>query len=162
MARWAELRHAIFGDRKVEDAGDLVVIEAPARAEDAAIVPVAIRVAETLAPQIRELYLVIDNNPSPLAAHFVLGFFEKVFSRKQHLAADDAGRRRQDAQDRQCQCALAGARLADDPQRLTTFEMESYVVDGFDDSVVCFEVGFKISNLEEIVIWLGVSGHLYQ
>jgi sulfur-oxidizing protein SoxY len=73
MARWADLRHAIFGDRVVEDAGDLVAIDAPVRAEDAAIVPVAIRVAETLAPEIRGLYLVIDNNPSPLAAHFVLG-----------------------------------------------------------------------------------------
>jgi sulfur-oxidizing protein SoxY len=36
-------------------------------------VPVAIRVAETLAPEIRGLYLVIDYNPSPLAAHFLLG-----------------------------------------------------------------------------------------
>jgi sulfur-oxidizing protein SoxY len=73
MARWSDLRHAIFGDRVVEDAGDLVAIDAPARAEDAAIVPVAIRVATTLAPEIRGLYLVIDDNPSPLAAHFLLG-----------------------------------------------------------------------------------------
>src|SRR5215469_4019965 len=73
MARWAELRHALFGDRTVEDTGDLVAIDAPTRAEDAAIVPVAIRVAETLAPEIRELYLVIDDNPSPLAAHFLFG-----------------------------------------------------------------------------------------
>ena len=72
-ARWADLRHAIFGDRVVEDAGDRVTIDAPARAEDAAIVPVAIRVADTLALEIRGLYLVIDNNPSPLAAHFILG-----------------------------------------------------------------------------------------
>jgi sulfur-oxidizing protein SoxY len=72
-ARWADLRHAIFGDRAVEDAGDLVAIDAPSRAEDAAIVPVAIRVAEPLATAVRGLYLVIDNNPSPLAAHFVLG-----------------------------------------------------------------------------------------
>src|SRR5271166_4881944 len=72
-ARWSDLRHAIFGDRVVEDAGDLVAIDAPARAEDAAIVPVAIQVAETLAPDIRGLYLVIDDNPSPLAAHFRFG-----------------------------------------------------------------------------------------
>jgi sulfur-oxidizing protein SoxY len=72
-ARWADLRHAIFGDRTVEDAGDLVAIEAPARAEDAALVPVAIRVAEPLLARVRGLYLVIDSNPSPLAAHFILG-----------------------------------------------------------------------------------------
>jgi sulfur-oxidizing protein SoxY len=72
-ARWSDLRHAIFGDRIVEDAGGLVTIDAPARAEDAAIVPVAIGVAEKLGPEVRGLYLVIDDNPSPLAAHFVLG-----------------------------------------------------------------------------------------
>jgi sulfur-oxidizing protein SoxY len=73
MTRWSDLRHAIFGDRVVEDAGDLVAIDAPARAEDAAIVPVSIRVAERFAPEIRSLYLVIDDNPSPLAAHFLFG-----------------------------------------------------------------------------------------
>src|SRR5882724_5544214 len=72
-ARWSDLRHAIFGDRIVEEAGDLVAIDAPVRAEDAAIVPVAIRIAETLGPKIRGLYLVIDGNPSPLAAHFLFG-----------------------------------------------------------------------------------------
>lgn len=72
-ARWSDLKHAIFGDRVVEDAGSRVAIDAPARAEDAAIVPVAIRVAAAFAPEIRGLYLVIDNNPSPLAAHFILG-----------------------------------------------------------------------------------------
>jgi len=71
--RWSDLRHAIFGDRVVEDAGDRVAIDAPARAEDAAIVPVAIRVTDTLAPDIRGIYLVIDDNPSPLAAHFLFG-----------------------------------------------------------------------------------------
>lgn len=72
-ARWSDLRHAIFGERVVEDSGGLVAIEAPDRAEDAAIVPVAIRVSEKLAPEVRGLYLVIDYNPSPLAAHFLLG-----------------------------------------------------------------------------------------
>ena len=72
-ARWSDLRHAIFGERAVEDAGGLVAIEAPDRAEDAAIVPVTIKVSEKLATEMRGLYLVIDYNPSPLAAHFVLG-----------------------------------------------------------------------------------------
>ena len=38
MTRWSDLKHTIFGDRVVEAAGDLVAIDAPARAEDAAIV----------------------------------------------------------------------------------------------------------------------------
>jgi sulfur-oxidizing protein SoxY len=57
----------------VQDAGGLVAIEAPARAEDAAIVPVTIKIADKLAPEVRGLYLVIDYNPSPLAAHFLFG-----------------------------------------------------------------------------------------
>jgi sulfur-oxidizing protein SoxY len=72
-ARWADLQHAIFGNQAVEDAGDRIAIDAPMRAEDAAIVPVAIRVADTFAREVHGLYLVIDDNPSPLAAHFVLG-----------------------------------------------------------------------------------------
>ena len=72
-ARWADLRHAIFGDRQVTEAENVVAIDVPARAEDAATVPVAIRVAETQAPDIAGLYLVIDDNPSPLAAHFLFG-----------------------------------------------------------------------------------------
>jgi sulfur-oxidizing protein SoxY len=72
-ARWSDLRHAIFGDRSIDETGDRVAIDAPLRAEDAAIVPVAIRVSDSLAPEVRGLYLVIDDNPSPLAAHFVLG-----------------------------------------------------------------------------------------
>jgi sulfur-oxidizing protein SoxY len=72
-ARWADLRHAIFGNRLVTEAEDVVVIDVSARAEDAAIVPVAIRLTEALAPDVVGLYLVIDDNPSPLAAHFLFG-----------------------------------------------------------------------------------------
>ena len=88
-ARWSDLRHAIFGMRPVEDAGDRVAIEAPTRAEDAAIVPIAIKVSEKLAPQVRELYLVIDYNPSPLAAHFLLGPVADVRRIETRVRIDD-------------------------------------------------------------------------
>jgi sulfur-oxidizing protein SoxY len=73
VARWSDLRQAIFGDRVIQEAADMVAIDAPARAEDAAIVPVAIHVSDALAQEVRGIFLVIDNNPSPLAAHFLLG-----------------------------------------------------------------------------------------
>jgi sulfur-oxidizing protein SoxY len=73
VARWAELRGAIFGDRMIEDGAGLVSIEAPLRAEDAALVPVKIAISEPLRGDIRELYLVIDDNPSPLAGRFSFG-----------------------------------------------------------------------------------------
>jgi sulfur-oxidizing protein SoxY len=72
-ARWGDLAHALFGNRPLTEAGDALRIDAPDRAEDAAIVPVGLHVTEPLAKDIRALYLVIDNNPSPLAAVFHFG-----------------------------------------------------------------------------------------
>lgn len=71
-AVWRSVRQALFGERPVEEAGDMLQLEAPARAEDAAVVPIAIR---TRLPQsadryVRKLYLVIDRNPSPVGAIF--------------------------------------------------------------------------------------------
>jgi len=43
------------------------------RAEDAALVPVSIQVGDAIAKDIRHLYLVIDNNPSPMAGVFHFG-----------------------------------------------------------------------------------------
>ena len=72
QARWADLRHAIFGDRVTKDGNAWVHIEAADRAEDAAIVPVTIAIDPTIGKNVRTLYFVIDDNPSPLAAtiHF--------------------------------------------------------------------------------------------
>lgn len=72
-ARWAQLRPSLFGQREiVENANDLLAIELPARAEDAAVVPVTMRalVPQTPTRWVRKLHLVIDNNPSPMGAVF--------------------------------------------------------------------------------------------
>jgi sulfur-oxidizing protein SoxY len=73
QARWSDLRHAIFGERSIKDGAELVRIDAAERAENAAIVPVTIELAEQIKEQVRALYFVIDNNPSPLAAVFRFG-----------------------------------------------------------------------------------------
>lgn len=69
--RWHELAAAIFQGRDPVELPGWVEIAAPTRALDAALVPVTL----TLAPdrQIRSVYLVVDENPSPVAAHFVFG-----------------------------------------------------------------------------------------
>lgn len=72
-ARWADLRGAIFGDRTIEDGAGVLSIEAPSRADDAALVPVKIALGEALRHEINELYLIIDDNPSPLAGRFSFG-----------------------------------------------------------------------------------------
>ncbi len=70
-ARWKDLQHAIFGERPIQDGGGWIAINAPARALDAALVPVALAV--TGDKPVKSIYLIIDNNPGPLAGHFIFG-----------------------------------------------------------------------------------------
>src|SRR5436190_9843508 len=69
---WAPLANDIFRGRPLADGTGLVSIDMPTRAEDAAIVPVTMRV--TLPPgdsrRLKALTLVIDNNPIPVASTF--------------------------------------------------------------------------------------------
>lgn len=71
---WKKLKSSLFENRPIGDARDVVELLTPARAEDAAIVPVAIRSKLAQRPDryIRRLYLIVDNNPSPLAAKIEL------------------------------------------------------------------------------------------
>lgn len=71
--RWAELSTQIFGDRVIGDGSALLSIDAPDRAADAAIVPLKIALAAAIRGEVSGVYLVIDDNPSPLAAHFIFG-----------------------------------------------------------------------------------------
>ena len=70
---WQKVRANLFQSRPITAAAaDMLSLDAPVRADDAAVVPIAIR---TRAPQtggkrIDKVYLVIDNNPSPISAIF--------------------------------------------------------------------------------------------
>jgi sulfur-oxidizing protein SoxY len=72
---WPELAQNVFGDRPLADGTGLLTLEMPVRAEDAAIVPVTMRA--TLPPgdarRVNAITLIIDENPSPVAATFKLG-----------------------------------------------------------------------------------------
>jgi sulfur-oxidizing protein SoxY len=70
---WNKVRNGLFGARPIsEQTQGMLELEAPARAEDAATVPIAIRTAlpQGDGPRVRKIYLVIDNNPSPVGAIF--------------------------------------------------------------------------------------------
>jgi sulfur-oxidizing protein SoxY len=72
---WPKVRTSLFGNRPISDnIGDVVQLEAPARAEDASTVPVAIRaqLPQTPGRHVQKLWLLVDNNPSPIAAVFEL------------------------------------------------------------------------------------------
>jgi len=74
-AIWQKLKRSLFENRPVaSDARGIVELVTPIRAEDAAVVPVAIRTRLTQRPEryVRRIYLIVDKNPSPLAAMFEL------------------------------------------------------------------------------------------
>jgi len=72
---WPGLVQDIFNNRPINDGNDILAIEMPYRAEDAAIVPVTLRskLAPDDARRVKAITLVIDQNPAPMAAKFVLG-----------------------------------------------------------------------------------------
>lgn len=70
-ARWKAIAEQIFGDRRIEPTETLIKLDAPKRAQDAALVPVTLTMPEK--DKIASVYLVIDENPSPLAAHVTFG-----------------------------------------------------------------------------------------
>ena len=72
---WAKIRPGLFQNRTIaEDTAEMIELVTPVRAEDAAVVPIAIRTRLAQSPGLyaRRLYLIIDNNPAPLAAVFNL------------------------------------------------------------------------------------------
>ena len=70
-ARWQEIAKSIFGDRTIEKTDSLVKIDAPARALDAALVPITLTMPND--GQIKAVSLIIDDNPAPYAAKFEFG-----------------------------------------------------------------------------------------
>jgi sulfur-oxidizing protein SoxY len=72
---WPGLIQDIFNNRPVNDGAEVIAIEMPYRAEDAAIVPVTLRVKlpPTDGRRVVAITLVIDQNPAPMAARFELG-----------------------------------------------------------------------------------------
>src|SRR5690606_17189272 len=63
--RWQTIAGYLFDDREVLPTDSLIKIDAPKRAEDAALVPITLTMPEK--DKIKSVYLVIDDNPAPLA-----------------------------------------------------------------------------------------------
>ncbi|MGH6861548.1 MAG: thiosulfate oxidation carrier protein SoxY, partial [Phyllobacterium sp.] len=71
---WSSLKSDVFGDRSIAPAGDIVTLDAPKRAEDAAIVPVDMHFkTNATTGRIKAVTLIVDENPSPVAAVFKFG-----------------------------------------------------------------------------------------
>ncbi|MFA5900254.1 MAG: quinoprotein dehydrogenase-associated SoxYZ-like carrier [Hyphomicrobium sp.] len=68
---WQDIRRDVFDNRQVSEDG-LVTLDAPYRAEDAAVVPLTMHIPAS-AGAVKSLTLIIDKNPSPVAATFEFG-----------------------------------------------------------------------------------------
>ena len=88
---WNKIKGAIFNDRPILDGSGLVVLDAPHRAQDAALVPIGMSV--NLAPgdarKLRSFTLVIDENPAPVAGTFTVGPNADVTSISTRVRVDD-------------------------------------------------------------------------
>jgi sulfur-oxidizing protein SoxY len=71
---WPDLVRDVFGGRPLADGTGVIAIDMPARAEDAATVPVTLRLSlpPDDARSVKVVTLVIDQNPAPVAAKFEL------------------------------------------------------------------------------------------
>lgn len=72
---WKAIKPDIFGDKTILDGDDLMTMDAPMRAEDAAVVPLTVRALKPQAGEtaIKAITLVIDENPAPVAAKVSFG-----------------------------------------------------------------------------------------
>jgi sulfur-oxidizing protein SoxY len=72
---WNSIKGDIFKDRPILDGSGLVILDAPRRAEDSAVVPIGMRVNFSGDDKrtLKTLTLVIDENPAPVAATYTIG-----------------------------------------------------------------------------------------
>ena len=70
---WKKLRGELFAAKTIAAApADMMEIDAPTRAEDASIVPIGVKMhfAQNAGRYVSKMYLIIDNNPAPVAGVF--------------------------------------------------------------------------------------------
>jgi len=70
---WPGLHQDVFRNRPIAEEDGLVTLEAPIRAEDAALVPLTVRVSAGEGARPQALTLLIDRNPAPVVATFSFG-----------------------------------------------------------------------------------------
>jgi sulfur-oxidizing protein SoxY len=87
---WSQIRSAIIGERIPEDGTGRLRLIAPARAEDAAIVPIElhVRFPDDEVGRITKITLVVDENPAPVAAVFHLGERQTSFDMATRVRID--------------------------------------------------------------------------
>lgn len=70
---WPSLQQEVFGSRPITEGDGVVVLDAPERAEDAAVVPLTIRIPPSVKGPLKAMWLIIDKNPAPVALDIKFG-----------------------------------------------------------------------------------------
>ncbi|MEQ1671256.1 MAG: quinoprotein dehydrogenase-associated SoxYZ-like carrier [Hyphomicrobium sp.] len=70
---WKGLHKDVFGSRELLDGAAVMTLDAPIRAEDAAVVPLAVKMPASFASTVTKLTLVVDKNPMPVVGTFTYG-----------------------------------------------------------------------------------------
>jgi sulfur-oxidizing protein SoxY len=72
---WPSLVTDVFHDKPIKDGSGILALDAPVRAEDAALVPMKLTILlpPDDARKVKSITLVIDENPAPVAAVFQIG-----------------------------------------------------------------------------------------
>ncbi|MGA8706054.1 MAG: quinoprotein dehydrogenase-associated SoxYZ-like carrier [Steroidobacteraceae bacterium] len=70
-AAWSNLHRLYYGNRNIDIADQsALVLETPATTPDPSATPLTIRFGEAMVGHIKQLRVIIDNNPSPVASTF--------------------------------------------------------------------------------------------
>ena len=70
---WDEIRAGVFANRPIADAGDAIRLTAPNRPTDQRAVPIEVEAQFADGRSVRSVTLIVDENPTPLAAQFDIG-----------------------------------------------------------------------------------------
>lgn len=70
---WPGISKELYAARPIAEGDGTVTLEAPYRAEDAAVVPITMRIPAAIAARAKSLSLIIEKNPMPVAATFAFG-----------------------------------------------------------------------------------------
>ncbi len=86
---WPALAAQLFHNKRIGSGAGVIALDAPQRALDAALVPIAIDLVPSAKRQVHRLTLIIDGNPSPVAAVFELGPASGIDHIATHVRVDD-------------------------------------------------------------------------
>ncbi len=70
---WPDIRQSMFQARAIAEGSNVVQLFAPNQADDAALVPISIKIPASAAVRAKSLTIIIDRNPAPVAATFTFG-----------------------------------------------------------------------------------------